>query len=484
MANISCRLYLKDLIQGAGSTVISHNIQENTISYGAVFDSRMIGQNFVFFAIKGEKNDGHEYVINAIKNGANCVVISELTDDLLSVIKKSDKKIYYIQTTNTLLALQQMAKYHCNTVLKAKVVAVTGSVGKTSITRCVGLVLSKFKNTHFPQRNFNNHIGLPITILNASNDVKIMVLEMGMNHEGEISVLADIAKPDVVIVSNIHPVHIGNFEGKINKIVKAKAEVFSFVKTGGVVILNQTNEHFAELKKIALSVGIKNILSVGKTVSHLYLSKHKLGQFYTMDYEISIKGTQGLSLQSGIVNSIAEHDMFNLLFIYAVAKLFNFDLNTVSNIITKIPVLEGRGNLQTIFVDGKKITLINSSYNASLPSIKEGTITLCKLKELQKSPRAIYIIGDILELGDEMGAELHKELGKFINQHLIDGVITVGDLTKNMHEEFDEGKLIQHFKHAMSLSKKIRSLVQDGDVLLFKASNGINLSMVVDKLCR
>ena len=487
MPNISCKLYPNEILLGLEGDILSTNLPRNVILNGAVFNSLVVSQGNLFFALRNGVTDGHLYIEDAIKRGANCIMLEEIPEGLLEKYPSDSKTpFYFIQVKDTLLALQKLAKYYRDTVFQdAKVVAVTGSVGKTSLVRALDYVCSMFRVTHSPAKNFNNHIGLPITILNASRETEIFILEMGMNHPGEIELLSKIAQPDIAIITNVHPVHIGNFDGDIERIAMAKSEIISGLKKGGILVLNQDNQSYPLIKEIANKRGIKNILTIGGTEkSHVFLSNCEIGDLYTIDYKIGIRSAKAPSFVSGVVNSIFKHDAFSMLFVYAVAKLFNFDESVVSQAIIKVPVPEGRGNIERIFIDGKKITVVNGSYNASPPSVKDGIVSIAKLKEVSGAKRSLCVLGDMLELGDKLTEPLHIEIGDILKSSKIDRVITVGDFTKYTMQSLPQEMVLKHFKHSLSLSKKIRSLVEDGDIILFKGSNGINLTMAVDKLYR
>ena len=239
-------------------------ISTNSITINSItIDSRILTNGGMFFAIKGENNDGHKYIKSAVENGAVCVVCERLPEDYQSI------NANFVVVKNSIEALTKLAIFQRNR-MRGKVIAITGNVGKTSTRANISFVLSQFYKTSSTSGNYNNHIGLPLTLANAPTDTEMLVLEMGMNHPGEIAHLTKIAKPDIAIITNIVPVHM-EFMKNLDTVARAKAEIFQGMSQNSYAILNEDNDSFGLLKSIAEENGVKNILSVGTKNSDVFI---------------------------------------------------------------------------------------------------------------------------------------------------------------------------------------------------------------------
>lgn len=226
----------------------------DSIITNVAIDSRLVQSNGLFIALKGERTDGHLHILNAIENGATCIMVENISQEIKKIVNNSD--ISLIITDDCIKSLGELASWRRDS-LNAKVVGITGSIGKTTVKEIVAAVLSTKYKVHYTIGNLNNHIGLPLIILNTPNDVDILVLEMGMNHSGEISYLSNIAKPDISIITNISPVHIGHFKNGIKGIIEAKCEIFDYMNKDGFTIINQDNKYHEEIYQKAQKVGLK-----------------------------------------------------------------------------------------------------------------------------------------------------------------------------------------------------------------------------------
>ena len=457
------------------------NVAPSACVNGVFIDSRQVNSGGIFFAIKGKVHDGHEFVDVALKRGARIIVVEDLTEEIKSAAQAHDA--FYIQVPDTIAALQQLAAYRRNNVLSsAKVIAITGSLGKTSVSRAMGIVLSRFFQTDSSAKSFNNHIGMPLTLANASNETKIIVLEMGMNHAGEIDLLGRIAQPDIAVITTIAPVHIGNFEDGIDGIIAAKTEIFDHLKPNGVVLLNEDGEHFRKLKEIANAKGIKNIFCVGQTAkSHIFLSHSCLNSLGATEFEMTAREKSGNTVVKGTFNGIGEHNIINLAFVFMVARMFKIDLKMAASIISSLSPVEGRGNIEYISFDKKKVTLINDCYSSNPVALHRSIEILEQLMEVKGASRSVCILGDMLELGSYT-EEYHKAILPQLEASKIDTVITVGENMHHLFELLPETFSAVHFAHVGLLIKKIRSLLQDGDMILIKGSRSMYLNQAVDKL--
>ncbi len=441
-------------------------------------DSRYATQGTVFFAFNGEKNDGHDFIKHAITNGATCIIGTRLPEGLEQKLAYSQCCLMVVE--DLLEAMQQMAIF-ARTKISAKVICVTGSIGKTTTKEIIGNILSNFFNVSVSPGNKNNHIGLPLSLLNVDPKSNLVVLEVGMNHIGEISHLSRIAKPDIAIITTIAPAHIGNFSG-LDEVADAKAEIFEGMNDKGIAILNQENEYFMRLAKKAKAAGIKTIIGLGnKEKSPIYMDNYRI-EFNRSAFDIVCKSEAGEERINANTLSISHSIAFNSIFIFALAKLLRLDLKEVAVHLKKFKGVDGRGNIEIIKSGMKDITVINDCYNASPDSIKSGIETLIAVKKQGMNKRAICVLGDMAEMG-EFSYKYHKEIGEYIAEHdEIDGVIAVGIEMKAMYDALPDAKKIGIYESADVARRPIRDLLQDKDIVIFKASRKMKLETVIEKL--
>lgn len=478
---LTCKIFSQDVVGGLGDVLLSHNLRGSMVFYGLEISSKEVVPHSIFCAIKGDRHDGHDFVDEAISMGAKCFLVDR--EDVFQKLS-ANADVCFVYVTNVVEAMGRMAAHRRRTTLeKCKVVAVTGSFGKTSVTQSLYLTLAKFCEVSAPIRSYNNKIGVPFTIMNASNSSSVLVLEMGTDSIGGISPLTKIGNPDIAIITGVYSAHLGCFGGDLRNTTLAKAEIFDGLKKDGVVILNEANTQFEELAKIAASKGIKNILRVGlKEKSHIYLTSVRLAPFFTLDCEAFIFNPKGSETVPFTVNSFGTEPALNFLFVIAVVKLFRFDIRVAAKVFPKIPIIVGRGNVEEAYLNNKKVTIVNSAYNSSPEALKMSIRALGEIKALDdRYGRSVCIIGDMKELGDEAGA-IHDAVAQEILDNNIDFVCTVGELSKRIYDSLPEEKRGSHFDSSKSLGQNIKNLLRNNDIVLFKASHSVGLEEALDKL--
>ena len=440
-------------------------------------DSREVKAYGMFFAIRGDNNDGHNFIQNAINNGAICIICEYIPEVINANIL--DKDISFIVVKNTIDALTKLAVYN-RSRMQAKVIAITGNVGKTS-TRClIANTLSHFFKTTSPIRNYNNHIGLPYTLANTPLNTEVLVLEMGMNHIGEIEHLTKIARPDIAIITTIAPVHM-EFMSNIDTIVEAKAEIFKGLQSNGIAILNKENQYYDKLVEYAKNEGVKNIISIGTENGDLFIKKYSFWKNFKTKYKLAIKSNNTIKNINCKANGLDYHNIFNTLFCFAVAKIMKLSLSKVAKVISHINLPEGRGNIEKLSIKKKKITIINDAYNSSPEALKCALKTLSVMSKQYPKKRAVAIIGDMLELGDK-SKQYHYDIAQYIQKIGIQHVITIGQETQVMHDNLiNVGQKI-HFNNTKELAENIFKIIQNGDIILFKASRGLHFENVISIL--
>ena len=464
------------------------------------FDSREIKENGLFIALKGDNLDGHTFIQSAISNGAVCCIVEKIPNKITNC--------NFILVKNSIKAIEAIAKFNRKR-LKAKVIGITGNVGKTSTREAIKASLQGiYNNIVCTEKNYNNHIGLPFTLANAKKNTEILILEMGMNHIGEINKLSKIAKPDIAIITNITSAHIGNFKD-VNEIILAKSEIFNGMKKNSFVILNQKNEHYACLRQIAERRNIKNIITIGSNCSNFYIEKYSFTPDFKISYHVINCDVNSKNIlykknvkkdisspQNKIINCITNgvnyHNAFNTLYCFAIAKILKINYNRISENIKNIAIPKGRGNFEKIEIKldknssvKRKLTIINDCYNSSPASLKDAIKTLSTIQIINNSSKCLAIIGDMLELG-KFSKKFHEEIADEIIKNNILNVILVGKEGKII---FNKLMMINNYKDNIKyysttdkLINEIYSVIKDADFVLLKASHGLHFEKIIEKL--
>lgn len=412
-------------------------------------DTRIIQKGDMYVAIKGEKFDGNDFYKDAINKGAVACLMSKEPDEKIGSI---------VLVENTVKAIQQIAAYKRSQV-DIPVVAVTGSVGKTSTKDIVAAVMSQKYKVLKTQGNLNNDIGLPFTLLRL-HDENAIVVEMGMNHFGEISLLTSIAKPTLAIITNIGTAHIGNLGSREN-ILKAKLEILEGLQ-GNSVIINNDNDllsDWAEKKKekyniITYGINNKNSKYVAEDI-HSYEDRS----------EYRIDGREVVVPVGG------EHFVLNSLCAIAVGRYFDIPMEKITEGISGFELTKGRMEIEKAKCGA---SIINDTYNANYDSMKAAIEYLEKIE----GKRKIAVLGDMKELG-EYSESLHRKVGEEVKD--IDILITIGELAKCIEETADVREML-HFDNNESALEYLKKIMKKDDIILLKASNSMKFGDIAKEL--
>ena len=412
-------------------------------------DTRIIQKGDMYVAIKGEKFDGNDFYKDAINKGAVACLMSKEPDEKIGSI---------VLVENTVKAIQQIAAYKRSQV-DIPVVAVTGSVGKTSTKDIVAAVMSQKYKVLKTQGNLNNDIGLPFTLLRL-HDENAIVVEMGMNHFGEISLLTSIAKPTLAIITNIGTAHIGNLGSREN-ILKAKLEILEGLQ-GNSVIINNDNDllsDWAEKNKekyniITYGINNKNSKYVAEDI-HSYEDRS--------EYRIDGKEV--------VVPVGGEHFVLNSLCAIAVGRYFDIPMAKITEGISGFELTKGRMEIEKAKCGA---SIINDTYNANYDSMKAAIEYLEKIE----GKRKIAVLGDMKELG-EYSESLHRKVGEEVKD--IDILITIGELAKCIEETADVREML-HFDNNESALEYLKKIMKKDDIILLKASNSMKFGDIVKEL--
>ena len=419
-------------------------------------DTRQIKENDIYVGIKGEKFDGNLFWKEALEKGAKCVIVENIDFSKEDLEDFRDKII--VEVENTLESLYKIAAYK-RKINDIPVVAITGSVGKTSTKDMIASVVSQKYKTLKTIGNNNNNIGLPFTILRLK-DEEIMVLEMGMNHFGEISLLSKIAKPNICVITNIGTSHIGNLGSREN-ILKAKLEILDGAENP-IIIINNDNDLLH--KWYLENRDNKNIITFGIENESDIMPKNLKLYHNGSEYECNING-ENVKVKVPIAG---EHFVLNALCATTVGNVLDIKPNKILQGIENVELTKNRMDV----VEKNGITIINDAYNASLESITASLKYLLTFKNSRK----IAILGDILEVG-EYNEELHRKVGKEVVNQKVDILICYGEASKYIvdqarKEGMDEEN-IYYFEDKNQILDFLKEEIKKGDVLLFKASNGM-----------
>jgi UDP-N-acetylmuramoyl-tripeptide--D-alanyl-D-alanine ligase len=434
---------------------------------GISIDSRTLSRGEAFFAIQGDNRDGHEFVDSALKAGAALAVVAKgqrerfanapllIVDDVLDGLRA--------------LAIASRAR------LRGKVIAVTGSVGKTTTKEALRLALSADGETHASVASYNNHWGVPLSLARCPAEAKYAVLEIGMNHAGEITPLTKLARPHVAVITTIEPVHL-EFFGTLEKIADAKAEIFSGVEAGGAAVLNRDNAQFARLADAARAGGITRIVSFGENKeADARLSRISL-QADSSTVEASILG-QAVTYKVGMPG---RHIAVNSLAVLASASLAGADLALAALALGNLRPPSGRGTRSVLAVPGGTALLIDESYNAN-PASMRAAIALLGYAPIGQRGRRIAVLGDMLELGPQAN-DLHRAIAKVIDETGIDLVFCAGTLMQQLWEALPSRARGGYAETAAALEPAVLAAIRDGDAVMVKGSLGSKMGPIVKAL--
>ena len=423
-------------------------------------DTRLVKENDVYVGLKGESFDGNKLYEQALEKGAKVCILQdvEINEDIKN--KYFDRAIIVVE--DTIKALQQLAAYK-RSLYNIPVVGITGSVGKTSARDMIASIVATKYKVWKTQGNYNNHLGLPLTILGLK-DHEALVVEMGMNHSGEISLLSKIAKPDIAVITNVGTAHIGNL-GSREGILKAKLEILDGLKKDGVLIINKDDDMLSSWYD--KQENKDNILTFGIDSD---------GDIKATDIEIGERGSSfKINDKKFEVPVAGGHYIYHALLGILVGRELNISDEKIAEGIKSIELTKGRMEMIKCSDD---IIVINDCYNANFDSMKAAVDYLGKVENRRK----IAVLGDMLELG-EFSEALHKKIGEEVSKNDIDILITVGELGKLINDTADNSSLKKyHFDNNEEAIKKIKSIMENKDIVLVKASNAMKFIEIVEAI--
>ena len=437
--------------------------QQQLLITEVAIDSRKLSGGEVFFALEGENFDGHDFINQAVKKGVKAVVV----DNKAKLPAELNLPVFLVE--DTLTALQDLAKFNCENS-NVSVVAITGSTGKTTTKDFIASLLEQRYNVLKTAGNYNNEIGLPLTLLKLDETYDLAVVEMGMRGLGEIDFLAQLAKPEVGVITNVGTVHLELLKTRDN-IARAKAELVENLPASGLAVLNADDQRVIKMKDLTqadyISYGVKQAANVSASQIKAVATK--------VEFKAEMPDAKTFSITLPIQGS---YNVYNALAALAVADRFDLNLSEIKAGFKNLQLSQMRNQLINTKAGFK---LINDVYNANPTSMKAALDTL---SELEANSR-IAILGDMFELG-HLAKEQHYKLGEYISKQKIDYLITIGELAENIVKGAVENGFIKantfSFVEKEAVIDKALELVNADDIILVKGSRGMKLEEVVERI--
>lgn len=436
---------------------------------GVSIDTRTLQPGDLFVALKGDNSDGHDHVRRAFEAGAVAALVDE---DHAAALKGAGRLYVVHDTLRALEGLGQAARDRT----RARVAAVTGSVGKTTTKEMLRHILSAQGPTHASVASYNNHWGVPLTLARMPAATKFGVFEIGMNHPGEITPLVAMVQPHIAIITRIAPVHL-EYLGSIEAIAEAKAEIFSGVIRGGAAILNRDDDQFDFLRDRALAGPVKFVIGFGA---------HDKAEARLVSYE-EIDGRSRIEADilgrrvAYTLGMPGRHIAMNSLAALLAARALGGDVDAAAASLADFGPPAGRGARERLAKNDRAITLIDESYNANPVSMAAALTVLGGVP--REGGRRIAVLGDMLELGPQ-GGDLHAALADEVTSNDVDLVFAAGPLMRHLYDALPEARRGGYAPDAAHLEPIVAEALADGDIVMIKGSNGSRMGTIVSRLRR
>ena len=426
---------------------------------GISIDSRSIKANQVFWALRGPRFDGHDFVIAAIKQGAVAAVINKTNVGYLS-----DRGLPLIVVRDSLVALQKMAALH-RRKFSIPVIAITGTNGKTTTKEMVAWILQTKMNVHHTEGNLNNHIGVPLTLLELNSLHDISIVELGTNHPGEIDLLSSITKPTAALITNIGRGHL-EFFSSIEKVAQEKLTLFSNVPKSGTLYINLDDKRLASYSNRHENIWYFSLNGHVKAMIQ--------GNFLELNDQAA--GIWQLNTSETIQMQIAGvHNVRNALAAASIAISLGFNEKEIKSALETFKPYEKRMQI----IKNDNITIINDSYNANPDSYLPALETLNRLAQKYNN-RKLVVMGDMLELG-EKSLTLHQDLCSALLKYEVYGIFTLGKACSNAAKSFKKKgfKNIYSYDSHEALATNLKKFLKPNDIILLKGSRGMQMEKIL-----
>ena len=449
------RIRIQDVVKAVNGEILKGNIENKYISSVAT-DSRENMNNGLFVAIKGEKTDGHKYIKNAVENGAVSVFISDELDEYLD-------NVVYIKVKDTIKALQDLATWY-RLKFNIPVIAITGSVGKTTTKDMIATVLAKKYKVLKTQGNFNSDIGAPLTILGLNTEHEIAVIEMGMDRAGQIDTISSIVRPSIAVITNIGVAHI-EYLGSRENILKAKCEVFNNLNIEGTAILNADDDMLIKVENDFNKIWYSRNANSDIQAKEVFVD-YKEG---TVVAKIAIQNEE-YKLE---IPGLSEHLVYAAMSAIAVGMKCNMNIEEILEGIKNYKATKMRMDIYKL--DSNSL-LIDDTYNANPDSMKSLINTVSKANVSNK----IMILGDMFELG-ENSLKLHMDVLEYALESNIDKIVVTGENMNKAAKRIDDNRIIA-FDNKEEIIQNIAEILCRNSIIAIKASRGMKFENITEKI--
>jgi UDP-N-acetylmuramoyl-tripeptide--D-alanyl-D-alanine ligase len=436
---------------------------------GISIDSRTLKPGEAFFAIKGDTMDGHDFATAAVKAGAAVLVVAEGKLPALGRLTAPMIVVPDVLAAMERLGLASRARS------QAKIVAVTGSVGKTSTKEALRHVLASVGKVHASAASFNNHWGVPLTLARMPADCDYAVFEIGMNHPNEIRPLVRMVRPHIAVITNVAAAHLGFFRS-LDEIAAAKAEIFEGLEPGGAALLNRDDPRWKLLEKMARTAGVEHVYGFGENARSTY----RLVDFTLEADHSTVTAKIGGKEIVARVGAPGRHMVQNAVAVLGAAHLVGADVARAALALADLSAEPGRGRRHVLPHPKGPITLIDESYNANPVSMR-AALALLKATPVPEGGRRVAVLGDMLELGAQ-SQKLHAALAEPVVDAGANVVLLAGAEMQNLAAALPQGIAVTLKASAEDLKPVLMQALKPGDVVMVKSSKGIGLARLVDAL--
>lgn len=464
---MACEFNITQILEATGGEALS-TVDKKFVGVGT--DTRQPLNNKIFIALKGDKFDAHQFVEQAVKKGAKCLIVHQE----IEAVEALKKQVTVIKVKNTLRALQDMARYW-RKQMKAKVFAITGSNGKTTTKEYAKSILEAQFKVHYAQGSFNNHWGVPLTLLGISPFHDVAILEMGMNHAGELTQLSKIAEPDVVLCTTVGRAHIGNFGGSQQAIADAKEEIY-LSNPKATKIFNYDNEYTIKMfERVTKLQGAENTL--------VFSSFSAGGEVSLRATEMSIEGLLVIGQIGGVrgearVPVFGRHNVVNIMAAACIALVMKMEPELIWRSLPNCHAQWGRGQLLKL---PNGTAILFDAYNANPDSMAALIKNLFEIN-VPEGGKKVAVLGEMLELG-KTADQFHSELGEIVGQTDFDLIWFMGPSAASFERGIKNSgytkKIIVSSTYEESLANKVRSMLNPQDIVVMKGSRGMQLERVM-----
>jgi UDP-N-acetylmuramoyl-tripeptide--D-alanyl-D-alanine ligase len=438
------------------------------VATGVSIDTRSLAAGDLFVALRGSNHDGNDFVGAALERGAAAAIVDRGIPSL-------PMEAPLLRVSDTLAALGALGEAGRNRGC-GRIVAVTGSVGKTGTKEALRLALAPSGSTYASAGGLNNHWGAPLSLARLPPKAAYGVFELGMNHPGEISALTRLVRPHIAVITNVEPAHLGFFPS-VEAIADAKAEIFLGLEPGGIAILNRDNPHYARLASAAMAAGAAEVIGFGT---------HREATVRLVDCVLDSRGS---TVEAALPDSVlrfrlpvpGRHWVMNALAVLATLRAAGADVRRGAEALAGFEALPGRGRRCEIAWRAGTLTLIDESYNAS-PAAMRAALAVLAATEPAAGARRVAVLGDMLELGDA-AERLHRELAEPLAAAKVDRVFLVGEAMAALHQALPERKRGGLWRSADEAIPALLGFLDPGDVVTIKGSRGVRIGRIVERLC-